>query len=711
MGDKVINGYSIAMELYNFIDQEVGKDLAIDTKYFFTSLGEIVTSLSETNDALLDKRDELQSQIDTWHSQRSIQFDINEYKDFLCEIGYLTPEPEDFTIDVENVDDEIARVAGPQLVVPISNARFALNAVNARWGSLFDSLYGTNVIPNRGNLATSFSHNLHRVTETAELACDFLDEVVPLKGASYRQIRAIEKHPRQLIFKLNNEQNATLVDEEKFIGFSDSGNALLVNNNLRLEVILDQQSSYHKSGIFDVLLESAISTIVDFEDSVATVGNEEKIGAYRNYLGLMKRNLSFSFVKNGEKLERSMSQDIAYKSLKGRKEFLPGCSLILVRNVGLHMFTDLVKKPNGDPIPEGMLDAMVTTLCGVHDLISNNNSKKGSLYIVKPKMHGPNEVALTVKLFSMVEEALDLPKNTLKIGIMDEERRASLNLKACIFEAKNRVVFINTGFLDRTGDEIHTSMHAGPMRPKSKIKEATWYDAYECSNVQAGLQCGFYQKAQIGKGMWAMPDLMREMLDSKMTHLEAGASCAWVPSPTAATLHATHYHRFSVSCAQQDLQKSLSVSRDELLAPPLMHQVDQLSEKEIYDEIRNNAQGVLGYVVRWVDQGVGCSKVQDINHIGLMEDRATLRISSQHMANWLHHGICTEEQVLEAFKEMAVVVDQQNMHDPNYQNMAPSYKGLAYQASLALVFEGVKQPNGYTENVLIRFRKKALGLS
>lgn len=710
MNKKVINGYSVNQQFYNFIDKEACEGLSIDPQDFFASLGEIVTSLSEINDALLNKRDELQSQIDTWHSQRNSQFDANEYKDFLCEIGYLAPEPEDFAIEVDNVDDEIALVAGPQLVVPISNARFALNAVNARWGSLFDSLYGTNVIPNRGNLATSFSHNLHRVTETAELACDFLDEVVPLKGASYRQIRDIEKHPRQLIFKLNNEQNATLVDEEKFIGFSDNGNALLVNNNLRMEIILDQESSYHKSGIFDVLLESAISTIVDFEDSVATVSSEEKVDAYRNYLGLMKRDLSFSFVKNGEKLERSMNKDIAYKDIKGRQASLPGCSLILVRNVGLHMFSDLVKKPNDDPIPEGILDAMVTTLCGIHDLNARNNSKKGSLYVVKPKLHGPDEVALTVKLFSMVERALNLPENTLKIGIMDEERRASLNLKACIFEAKDRVVFINTGFLDRTGDEIHTSMQAGPILPKSKIKEASWYDAYEWSNVNVGLQCGFYQKAQIGKGMWAMPDLMREMLDSKMVHLEAGASCAWVPSPTAATLHATHYHRFSVHNAQQDLQESLEVYRDELLTPPLMQHADQLSEKEISDEIHNNAQGILGYVARWVDQGVGCSKVQDINHVGLMEDRATLRISSQHVANWLRHGICTKEQVLDAFKEMAVVVDEQNRHDPNYQNMAPSYDGLAFQASLALVFESVEQPNGYTENVLIRFRRKALGL-
>ena len=424
----------------------------------------------------------------------------------------------------------------------------------------------------------------------------------------------------------------------------------------------------------------------------------------------MKRNLSFGFVKNGDRLERIMNEDLSYTDVKGCLKNLPGCSLILVRHVGLHMFTELVRTTEGESIPEGILDAMVTTLAGLHDLSSKRNSKKGSLYVVKPKMHGPEEVAFTVKLFSLVERALNLQENTIKIGIMDEERRTSLNLKACIHEAKNRIIFINTGFLDRTGDEIHTSMLAGPMRRKNEIKEEVWLDAYERNNVSVGLQSGFFKRAQIGKGMWAQPDLMREMLDTKMLHLEAGASCAWVPSPTAATLHATHYHRFSVHNCQRGLQESLQVDQGDLLKPPLLKNLEDLSTETISDEIHNNAQSILGYVVRWVDQGVGCSKVQDINHVGLMEDRATLRISSQHMANWLHHGICTEEEVRAAFEKMALVVDGQNKNDPNYQNMAPGYDGYAYQASLALVFEGLEQPNGYTEDVLIRFRRKALGI-
>ena len=704
------DGLEIDRDFYIFIETEVCAGLAIGVQEFFSSLALIVSALSVENSDLLNKRDELQAQIDAWHTENITNFDASKYKDFLTNIGYVLPQPDDFSIEVDNVDDEIALIAGPQLVVPISNARFSLNAVNARWGSLFDSLYGTDVIPNKGSIATSFAHNLHRVKKTAELACDFLDEVVPLKGASYRQIIAIEKHPNQLIFILNNGQNAALVDEKKFIGFSSSGNLLLLNNNLHMEIVLDQESSFHKSGIFDVLLESAISTIVDFEDSASTVGSEEKVGAYRNYLGLMKRNLSFSFVKNGEKLERDMNEDLSYTDVKGRSKNLPGCSLILVRHVGLHMFTDLVKAPNGDSIPEGILDVMVTTLAGLHDLQSRRNSKNGSLYVVKPKMHGPEEVAFTVKLFSLVEKALNLQENTIKIGIMDEERRTTLNLKACVKEAKNRIIFINTGFLDRTGDEIHTSMLAGPMRRKNEIKEEVWLDAYERNNVSVGLQSGFFKRAQIGKGMWAQPDLMRDMLDTKMLHLEAGASCAWVPSPTAATLHAIHYHRFSVHHRQQELQKSLEVNQDDLLKLPLMKNSETLSKDEISDEIHNNAQGILGYVVRWVDQGVGCSKVQDINHVDLMEDRATLRISSQHMANWLHHGICCEEEVRSAFEEMAVVVDGQNKNDPNYQNMAPNFDGFAYLASLALVFEGKEQPNGYTEDVLIHFRRKVLGI-
>ena len=467
----------------------------------------------------------------------------------------------------------------------------------------------------------------------------------------------------------------------------------------------------HKSGIFDVILESAISTIVDFEDSVSTVTFSEKIHAYKNYLRLIKRDLNASFTKGGEVMTRSLNIDKQYTNIEGQNFTLPGKSMTLVRNVGLHMMTDLVKNSDGSLTPEGILDAMVTSLIAIHDLKSKSNSKKGSFYIVKPKLHGPEEVAFTVKLFSLVEKALNLDENTLKIGVMDEERRTTLNLKACIYEARNRIIFINTGFLDRTGDEIHTSMMAGAMSCKNLIKEEDWYFAYEVNNVNTGLECGFFNKAQIGKGMWAQPDHMREMLDNKMIHLEAGASCSWVPSPTAATLHATHYHRFDVFKQQKKLlSEKLETNQDQLLVIPFLKSPEQLSEEKIVNEINNNAQSILGYVVKWINQGIGCSKVQDINHVGLMEDRATLRISSQHMANWLNHNICSQEQVHKAFQDMALVVDEQNKHDPNYINLAPSYDSFAYQASLALAFEGKNQPNGYTEEILTHFRRIFLGL-
>ena len=706
--DQVINDIKVDKVFFDFIEKEVCIGLDISATEFFQSLSNLLAKHQDENKLLLEKREELQSKINDWHLENK-RIDQKKYKSFLKDIGYISSDPGEFDIDVEEVDDEISQVSGPQLVVPITNQRFVLNAVNARWGSLFDCLYGTNVIPNRGSMTTSFAHNLQRVNRTAELACEFLDEIAPLKGASYRQITSQVKYTGALIFNLDNGELATLINPEQYIGLTDNGNILLKNHNLHLEIVCDQEKSLHKSGIFDVILESAVTTIVDFEDSASTVSDDEKIHAYRNYLGLMKRDLNSTFTKNGHTISRSLNRDKEYVDTSGEKNTVPGTSLTLVRNVGIHMRTRMVRNLDGSSTPEGILDAMVTSLIALHDLKLKINSKKGSVYIVKPKLHGPDEVKFTMDLFESVENALSIKKNTLKIGIMDEERRTSVNLKACIYEAKSRIIFINTGFLDRTGDEIHTSMMAGAMRCKNLIKEEDWFSAYEESNVSVGLECGLYKKAQIGKGMWAQPDQMREMLDNKMVHLEAGASCSWVPSPTAATLHATHYHRFDVFSQQQKiLSKNKKPNQDDLLVIPFLKLAEQLSEEKIINEINNNAQSILGYVVRWINHGIGCSKVQDINHVGLMEDRATLRISSQHMANWLYHGICSKEQVNTAFQEMAVIVDEQNKRDPQYMPMAPKYNCYAFEASKALVFEGAEQANGYTEDILIKYRRKFL---
>ena len=705
---QIINKIRVDNTFFSFIEEEVCDGLDISAKDFFKSLSQILNELQEKNTSLLEKRDLLQSKIDQWHAENK-RIDLQSYKKFLEGIEYITPMPEKFSIDVEEVDDEISQIAGPQLVVPITNQRFVLNAVNARWGSLFDSLYGTNVIPNKGSMSTSFAHNLQRVNLTAELACDFLDEIAPLKGGSYRQITSQVKYSGALIFNLNDGELATLINPEKYIGLTDDGHILLKNNNLHLEVVCDQERSLHKSGIFDVILESAITTIVDFEDSASTVSNEEKIHAYRNYLGLMKRELSTTFTKGGENITRTLNEDKVCTDIDGEKFSLAGTSLTLVRNVGIHMMTGIVRNLDDSQIPEGILDAMVTSLIALHDIKIKANSKKGSIYIVKPKLHGPEEVKFTMELFGLVEKALSLKTNTLKIGVMDEERRTTLNLKSCIHEAKSRIIFINTGFLDRTGDEIHTSMMAGAMRCKDLIKEEAWYSAYEPNNVNTGLNCGLFKKAQIGKGMWAQPDQMRQMLDNKMVHLEAGASCSWVPSPTAATLHATHYHRFDVFSRQKGLLASRQhPNQDDLLVIPFLRIEEQMPKEKIIHEINNNAQSILGYVVKWINQGIGCSKVQDINHVGLMEDRATLRISSQHMANWLHHGMCSKEEVNKAFEEMAIIVDDQNKYDPSYLPLAPNYDSYAYKASTALAFEGMSQPNGYTEAILIKYRRKFL---
>lgn len=709
-----VNQLSIDSALFHFVNNNVLNQVGLQKNAFWQGVEQLLQKHIGTNETLLEKRAELQRQIDNYH-QTHTNLVFDDYKQFLSKIGYLQPEPESFSIQSSNVDDELATIAGPQLVVPVMNARYALNAVNARWGSLYDALYGTDVIATDGGLAPTTGYNPLRGEHVIAYGRKFLNQTVPLKNADWQEVTGFEVELGQLKAKVSGKITS-LNEPALFTGYRGLPHAptqlLFTHNNLHFYIEIDESSPIGKSdlaNIKDIKMESAISTIMDCEDSVAAVDGEDKLNVYKNWFGLMQGNLSVDLEKNGQKVLRKMNSDLRFVGSNGKATVLSGRSLMFVRNVG-HLMTTPAVLLDGKEIPEGILDGIITSVIGKLDIQKDRdepiiNSTKGSIYIVKPKMHGPEEVAFANQVFDDIEDLIQVPRHTIKMGIMDEERRTSVNLKSCIAAAANRVVFINTGFLDRTGDEIHTSMKAGPFLPKAQIKTQPWLDAYEQSNVAVGLQTGFYQTAQIGKGMWPIPDHMHAMMAAKIGHPKSAATTAWVPSPTAATLHALHYHQVNVKAEQQALMEVAHADIDKILQIPLLTNEDELTKSSIIAEIENNAQGILGYVVRWVDHGVGCSKVPDINNVGLMEDRATCRISSQHIANWLYHGLCTEQQVIDIFKKMAAIVDQQNANDTSYQPMSDNFDdSIAFKAALDLALQGVNQPSGYTEPLLHKAR-------
>ncbi len=707
------SGLLVDEQLVDFVDHEVLAAVELDPGQFWSGLSGLITAMSARNAALLAQRDELQASIDSWHrAQAGRPHDAHAYRAFLEEIGYLNPDGNPFTIETANVDPEISMIAGPQLVVPVTNARYALNAANARWGSLYDAIYGTDVL---GDTPPVGPYDRERGDRVIAWVRRFLDDVVPLQGSSHMLVTSYAVDGGRLLARIGDQQRR-LIDESAFVGHRGDAHdpyaIVFVHHGLHIELAIDRDSSVgatDRAGVADVLLESAVTTIMDFEDSGATVSVAEKVEAYRNWLGLMAGSLTASVSKDGSEFIRHLNPDRTAIDADGSTRLLRGRSLLLARNVGLHMLTDAVHDSDGNPIFEGLLDAMLTVAIAITDLRRAPlvaNSPARSIYVVKPKLHGPKEVAFAVDTFAHVEAMLGLPTNTVEIGIMDEERRTTVNLLECIRRAASRVVFINTGFLDRTGDEIHTSMEAGPVARKAEMKNHVWIKAYENRNVDIGLACGFPGRAQIGKGMWAAPDLMADMLTQKVAHPEAGANCAWVPSPTAATLHATHYHRVDVFARQEELRSRQMASLADVLTPPLADALDD--REQCQREVDNNVQSILGYVVRWVDQGVGCSKVPDINNVALMEDRATCRISSQHVANWLRHGVVTRDDVEASLRRMAEVVDRQNLGDPLYRPMAPQFDGAAFRAARSLIFDGCSQPNGYTEPILIAHRQEQL---